>query len=78
VKPLLRLFEKAKAPFRKRPAWFAELYFGLLGYNGDQSFQEVIQPWRPKADRAIEALRHYEQINSPTNPYEVKQEDLWQ
>src|SRR5262249_25979293 len=78
MNPLLRVFGKMKAPFNKETPWFRELYFNLLTYEGSQPFHKVIRPWQSKAEEAIRALGAYMQMNSPTNPYEVKNEDLWQ
>jgi len=77
VKPLLRFFGKAKAPLKESIPWFIELYFDLLKYEGALPFEEVIQPWRPKAEQATAALEQYKQMNFRTYPYEVKDEDLW-
>lgn len=77
MKPLLRFFGKAKARTEDSAPWFTELYFDLLGYEGNQTFEEVLQPWLPKAEQAIQALEQYKQIHFPPFPYEVKDEDLW-
>jgi hypothetical protein len=77
MKPFLRLFGNAVAPAEKNIPWFRDLYLDLLAYEGGRPFDNVIQPWQPKAERAIQALDRFRQRNSPANPYDVKDEDLW-
>jgi len=77
MKSLLRFFGKAQATSEESAPWFSELYFELLDYTGNHPFTEVIDPWREKAEQAIQPLKHYKQIHFPPYPYEVKDEDLW-
>jgi hypothetical protein len=39
--------------------WFRELYEGLLTYEGDRPYRDVLLPWQNKADQAMSVLNNY-------------------
>lgn len=57
---------------------FRHLCDDFLEYEGNQAYKDVLEPWIPRARLAIATLERYRLLNSPSNPYPVQNEDLWQ
>src|SRR6185369_1815254 len=56
---------------------FRDLWHSFFEYQGHRLFDDVLSPFVPNARHILKDLGRYRRLNSPDNPYDVDNADLW-
>src|SRR5262249_23046698 len=57
---------------------FRRLYHQLEDCEGPRLYADILRPFIPYAVHTLGGLQHYRRMNTPGNPYQPLDEDLWE